>query len=323
MSDQLCIDNRPTGSTQVFKIKAKLNIQTTSRLKDLLITDEAYCDDVPTPPPPPKKDDNLHLVFLIDTSDSFNKLDGSSSAAGNVVLEEWVMKLLKKGQYDKRTAATTVTVIQFSGMGPDKNYTPGTDGLAVKGATLFHYKVEVGPVNFAGMSNASRDMHLSKLRDVDTIDGNGQLFLVMQDISMKNFTDRLDKAAGITPGAACKRYLVVVTDDEWDMNDLKICTEITRSGRAPVDTSAKKREIIRFLKSKYTSIHLMCVRDQVTTQMDEFVQLVGEGKDNGSIHQIPRTDVSNLAKGLRAKELDSAINSLIENLKKFNLHFSA
>ena len=43
------------------------------------------------------KDDPIHLVFLIDTSDSFNKLDNSSSAAGNVVLEKWVMPFLKQG----------------------------------------------------------------------------------------------------------------------------------------------------------------------------------------------------------------------------------
>ena len=48
--DQICIDNRPTGSTQLFKIKARLNIQTVSKLKDLIITDEAYCDE-PAPVP--------------------------------------------------------------------------------------------------------------------------------------------------------------------------------------------------------------------------------------------------------------------------------
>ena len=37
-------------------------------------------------------------MFLVDTSDSFNKLDNSSSAAGNVVLEKWIMPLLKKGK---------------------------------------------------------------------------------------------------------------------------------------------------------------------------------------------------------------------------------
>ena len=44
------------------------------------------------------KDDPIHLVFLVDTSDSFNKLDNSSSAAGNVVLEKWVMPFLKQGE---------------------------------------------------------------------------------------------------------------------------------------------------------------------------------------------------------------------------------
>jgi len=321
MSDQLCIDNQPSGSTQVFKIKARLNIQTVSRLKDLVITDEAYCDQ-PPPPPPVKQDDHLHLVFLVDTSDSFNKLDGSASSAGNVVLEKWVMPMLKKGQFHKRGAATTVTVIQFSGMGPDKNYTPGSRGLAVKGASLYHYKVEMGPVNFGGLDANGRDRKLDVLNDVDTIDGNGQLFLVLQDVAMSNFTGDLDKAAGITPGSPCKRYLVVVTDDEWDMNDLKISTEITRQGVAPVDASAKKRAIINFVKQKYTSIHLMCVRDQLTTQMDEFVRLMGQGSNNGNIFQIPRTDISNLGKGLKAVELDRSIAALKRSLAEFNLHFA-
>jgi len=32
-----------------------------------------------------------------------------------------------------RTAATTVTVIQFSGMGSDESYIPGSNGIAVAG----------------------------------------------------------------------------------------------------------------------------------------------------------------------------------------------
>jgi len=34
-------------------------------------------------------------------------------------------------------------------MGPDTNYEPGTGGIAIKGANLRHYKVELGPKNFA------------------------------------------------------------------------------------------------------------------------------------------------------------------------------
>ena len=121
------------------------------------------------------------------------------------------------------------------------------------------------------------------------------------------------------------------------MNELKITSEITRQGNyrtfflkywyvmlgvAPVDASAKKRAIINFVKQKYTSIHLMCVRDQLNTQMDEFVRMMGQGPNNGNIFQIPRTDISNLGKGLRAVELDRSIQALRRNLAEFNLHFS-
>ena len=80
------------------------------------------------------QDDLLHLVFLVDTSDSFNKLDSvGSSSAGEVVLQKWLKPFIEKMNFDNRNAPTTVTVVQFSGMGPDKNYTPGSDGVAVKG----------------------------------------------------------------------------------------------------------------------------------------------------------------------------------------------
>ena len=44
-ADQICVDNRPSGSTQIFKIKARLNIHTVSKLKDLIITDDAHCNE--------------------------------------------------------------------------------------------------------------------------------------------------------------------------------------------------------------------------------------------------------------------------------------
>ena len=61
------------------------------------------------------------------------------------------------------------------------------------GATLFHYKVEMGPVNFQNMGDIQMNKEVNKLDDIDTIDGNGQLYLVLQDISMANFTDALNQ----------------------------------------------------------------------------------------------------------------------------------
>ena len=72
--DQICIDNRPTGSTQLFKIKARLNIQTVSKLKDLIITDEAYCDE--PAPVPVKQVRLLDRSLLVDRiALIFNQLD--------------------------------------------------------------------------------------------------------------------------------------------------------------------------------------------------------------------------------------------------------
>ena len=48
---------------------------------------------------------------------------------------------------------------------------------------------------------------------------------------------------------ASKRFLVVITDDEWDMNDLKLCSEITTKG--PLDADARKREIVNFAKDSF------------------------------------------------------------------------
>ena len=48
---------------------------------------------------------------------------------------------------------------------------------------------------------------------------------------------------------ASKRFLVVITDDEWDMTDLILCSEITT--KRPLDADAKKREIVNFAKDSF------------------------------------------------------------------------
>ena len=99
MSDFLCIDNQPTGSTQNFTINATIRVDTTSGLKDLIIRDDATCNTESVGSQAPvKPDDVLHLVFLVDTSDSFNKLDSiTNGAAGTVILEKLIDPLIRSG----------------------------------------------------------------------------------------------------------------------------------------------------------------------------------------------------------------------------------
>ena len=58
---------------------------------------------------------------------------------------------------------------------------------------MLHYKVELGPVNFQNMGDIQMNKEVNKLDDIETIDGNGQLYLALQDISMQNFIDELNK----------------------------------------------------------------------------------------------------------------------------------
>ena len=100
------------------------------------------------------------------------------------------------GNFANRSQPVTATVIQFSGIGPDSTYDPGTGGK-VKNTELYHYKVELEPFNLSRASNAEISSKIKKLNSVEMIDGNGQLFLALQDVSMENFQHRIEKV--LTP----------------------------------------------------------------------------------------------------------------------------
>jgi len=324
--NELCIDNRPTRTTSLFKIKARLRINTTSQLRDLIITDDGICSDGPPPAPEPPKIEvkPLHLVFLVDTSDSFNKLDEGDSSAGEVIMEKFVGEFIRKGKFSVRTQPTTITCIQFSGMGPDKNYEPGTNGVAVKGASLLHYKVELGPKNFAGLTDQQRDFELSKLSDISTIDGNGQLYLALQDISMKAFQDKLDKAAGVAVGKKSTKYLTIVTDDEWDFNDLKLCSEIPQRTGVRMNATEKKKAIIEFAKKKFDEIHTCVVKDYTGVEthlarrdskrdmdLNEFIGALGP-----NTYPVTRAAVAEFNRGGPAVTVHAALSELKKSLKE-------
>lgn len=147
-------------------LDAAVKVRTNVRLLEVDIDADCVCYNnvVPVIPKPVRP---LHLVFLVDTSDSFNKLELCDSGAGEIIIEKFVadflrsgkhrtrmMKLLTRvllGKFSNRSQPTTTTVIQFSGIGPDTKYIPGTGGR-VPNTELYHYKVELGPLNLSTAS---------------------------------------------------------------------------------------------------------------------------------------------------------------------------
>ena len=76
---------------------------------------------------------------------------------------------------------------------------------------MLHYKVELGPVNFQNLGDIQMNKEVNKLDDVDTIDGNGQLYLALQDIAMQNFTDELNKVKILLLATKVLRSVTVST----------------------------------------------------------------------------------------------------------------
>ena len=133
--------------------------------------------------------------------------------------QKWAAALIKHLANQENAAKTTVTLVQFSGVGQlGQNYEPGSNGLAHESADLKHYKVEIAPTKI--------DNNTSKLaaqaENCDQLDGNGQLFLCLQDVSMKNFQDKITEANG---SSSRKPTLIIVTDEDWDIEQLKYAPE--------------------------------------------------------------------------------------------------
>ena len=114
----------------------------------------------------------------------------------------------------------TFTLVQFSGIKQlEKKYVPGSDGEASAG--LKHYNIEQAPT-FIGEGTQTGEFNFSER--IEGLDGNGQLFLALQDMNMDGFLNRLPAAtAGKVELAKDQkriRVLIVFSDEEWDVKHL-------------------------------------------------------------------------------------------------------
>lgn len=133
-----------------------------------------------------------------------------------------------------------VTVIQFSGEKKlEVTYIPGSLGASnVQG--IDHFRIEVEPTLLRENNNDNIGTIHQKIDDMDTLDGNSQLFLCLQDLTMDQFRNKL-----ISKNDAS---IIVVTDDEWDIANLK----------TPSGSAATRDGVVAELKSLY-SVQMVCV----------------------------------------------------------------
>jgi len=128
------------------------------------------------------------------------------------------------------TDRSTATVVQFSGIKAlESTYEPDNDGSAFADDSypeLMHYRVEHGPLAITDAN--ARDAVADKLRNVDSLDGNSQIFLALQDMSSEKFVGRLLSALPAGDNQR-RRVLVTITDEEWDIAELRASTSLNKS----------------------------------------------------------------------------------------------
>jgi len=278
---EICIDDAITESVQYYTVKSKFTVSTLTCLDHLAVKEDCECDVKQCIVKP------RHLVFLMDSSDSMGDKWFSKS-------KDFVKNFLEEARFDKRTAPTVISVYNFSGIKPAaKDYVPGTDGQG-PGPEMPHYRIEIDSKVWNGSSFKAKQALIKKVEDAPQLDGNGQLYLVLQDLSLSSFLEKSEKAMGKPPAGTSKddwqpeRILVIISDNEWDLNGLK-----DKNGKP-----AEKEKIISQVRESY---------DRIYTAM-------GSETSDASL-LMPSTGLNQFAKPTQKSFLFSSEN-IDEELKK-------
>lgn len=187
----------------------------------------------------------LDIVILVDGSDSFNQInkdDRFKTTYHRVIraLTDQFLPWIKT----QLPSNNTTTIIQFSGVAQlEKHYIPGSFGMTMIDDCQM-YQIELPTTVLSAGSN------FDNLNNSSVLDGNGQLFLCLQDICQDNFLNIFNQVK--LTAFPRKRILITITDDEWDCRRLK----------DPCGNMASISSISEEVKNLYESFALILSRDE-------------------------------------------------------------
>lgn len=224
-SCELCIEESVTESVQYYTVRSKFTVSTLTCLDNLAVRDDCDCDVKSCVVRP------RHFVFVVDGSDSFNR----SLPNGQTWFDEvkkFIEEFLSNANFDKRSAPSIVSVYQFSGLKQHvADYKPGTGGKVDRGANDpkpdYHYRCEINMEYFNATSLTKKMNMIKSIQNMDALEGNGQLCLALQDLSLPSFIEKSEQSMGAAPAGTNpadwvpERVLIVITDSQWDLNGLK------------------------------------------------------------------------------------------------------
>lgn len=145
------------------------------------------------------EEDAVDVIFLVDGSESM-------SAISEVIRKQLNSSI--SGLRSRSSPSSTVTVIQYSGVRQlEASYRPGFNGVAKPGQspTIYHYKVEMPSTTISQASG---------IESFETLNGNSQLYLCLQDICTAEFRSRLGR------GGRRSVRIIIISDGESDIGNL-------------------------------------------------------------------------------------------------------
>jgi hypothetical protein len=247
---KICVQSPEIVAQGEINIRAVVNVTTKAKLDEITVQGACACDG---PPILPDKIYDIDFVFLVDGSDSFEATKINDLRTHTLTQSGEKEKLSQFGEAMKwcadfvqsfesrRIGKATSTIVQFSGVkAMESQYEPDTDGDVIAGNDeLKHYRVEYGPKLYEGEDDTLNGLHL-----IEALDGNSQLYLALQDMSSDKFISRLDELLpnGVENHVR-KRILITITDEEWDVRNLKSSRSMNQSISSEHDDSIDETDL--------------------------------------------------------------------------------
>jgi hypothetical protein len=304
MPSQICIKAEEVKSESEIDISARIQITSIANLEEIYVKGKCVCEDKPWP--------LIDLIMLVDGSDSFNNKVTMPSAKGtDEVLEgeafdetkSWTHYVATSVLGSNLAGRSTFTVIQFSGIKPlEKSYKPGNNGLTGTEG-LKHYNIEYETTKFTGdFSSEAKSSLESKLTEYEALDGNGQLFLVLQDLTLPSFTEKLDSHQKKAKDQDRLRVIIIVSDEEWDVKKLANAYEGSGVHSDGDAIAAKVNEL-------YTPMAVIVRPNEFADQNEDFIKnkLCG-----GKSHNYHKVYTSKFGRGMKR-----VADTIIDNLKDY------
>ena len=134
---------------------------------------------------------------------------------------------------------------------------------------MVHYRVEVAPGTPVTSS-------YGQIQAMQALDGNSQLWLCLQDVSIAPFTttlarpDNVVESEDVITTYKYQSEIVIVTDDDWDLKGDRL--------RTAEGAAATEASITALLQSTYNHVSMIVCREKHSNHNEDKINALCQGQ---------------------------------------------